>query len=59
MLTEVAPGIDVKRDILDRMGFEPVISRELRCMDERIFIPGRMGGFGKFNEEEAERCRTL
>jgi acyl CoA:acetate/3-ketoacid CoA transferase len=32
-LTEVAPGIDIRRDILDRMGFEPLIPAEPKRMD--------------------------
>ncbi len=35
-LVEVAPGIDIKRDILAHMEFEPII-RSVRQMDERIF----------------------
>ncbi|MBI3513320.1 MAG: acyl CoA:acetate/3-ketoacid CoA transferase [Proteobacteria bacterium] len=31
-LTEVAPGIDVRRDVLERMGFAPVIPREPAVM---------------------------
>jgi propionate CoA-transferase len=40
-LAEVAPGVEVERDILDRMGFRPII-REPRPMDARIFRPGPM-----------------
>lgn len=36
VLTEVAPGIDIKKDILDLMDFEPVI-HDIKIMDERIF----------------------
>lgn len=36
-LTEIAPGIDVERDILAQMDFRPLISEKLRLMDERIF----------------------
>jgi propionate CoA-transferase len=42
VLTEIAPGIDLERDILARMGFKPIISRELRIMDAKIFSPGPM-----------------
>lgn len=35
-LTEVAPGIDVERDILAKMDFKPIV-RRTRLMDERIF----------------------
>ena len=27
-LTEVVPGIDLQRDVLDRMGFQPIINTE-------------------------------
>ena len=45
MLTEIAPGIDLEKDILSKMGFKPVVSKDLKVMDERIYIPGRMGCF--------------
>jgi propionate CoA-transferase len=41
-LIEIAPGIDIKRDILDRMDFEPIV-RQPRQMDPRIFSPEPMG----------------
>jgi len=41
-LIEVAPGIDIKRDILDKMDFEPIV-REPRLMDARIFKSEPMG----------------
>ncbi len=41
-LTEIAPGIDVERDILGRMDFAPVIRQDPVTMDERIFRPGPM-----------------
>ena len=42
-LTEVAPGIDVERDILARMGFRPIVRKPPRLMDSRIFATGPMG----------------
>ncbi|SAK47264.1 3-oxoadipate CoA-succinyl transferase subunit alpha [Caballeronia arationis] len=42
-LIEVAPGIDVERDILSQMGFAPVIKRPPRLMDARIFQSAPMG----------------
>ena len=41
-LTEVAPGVDIERDILSRMDFRPVI-RNPASMDPRIFATGPMG----------------
>lgn len=42
-LTEIAPGIDLQRDILDRMDFTPVIDKNLKQMDGRIFRDQPMG----------------
>ena len=41
-LIEIAPGIDLQRDILNQMEFEPVISPDLKLMDKRIFQHGKM-----------------
>ena len=43
MLTEVAPGIDVDRDILAHMDFVPLISPTLKTMSAKIFQPAPMG----------------
>src|SRR5271166_4640711 len=42
-LREVAPGIDIERDILAQMDFKPIISAEPDVMDVRIFRPEPMG----------------
>jgi propionate CoA-transferase len=42
-LVEIAPGIDLERDILAHMGFRPLIRREPHLMDARIFDEGPMG----------------
>jgi propionate CoA-transferase len=42
-LIEIAPGMDLQVDILQRMDFTPRISEPLRRMDERIFRPESMG----------------
>jgi len=42
-LIEIAPGIDLKRDILEMMDFTPIINGEPRLMDSRIFFPDTMG----------------
>ena len=41
-LAEVAPGIDVERDILARMSFRPIV-RDPKAMDARIFATDPMG----------------
>jgi len=42
-LIEIAPGIDVERDILAKMEFKPIITRNPAIMDKRIFLPEPMG----------------
>lgn len=42
-LIEIAPGVDLERDILAKMDFAPVISPDLKLMDERLFIDATMG----------------
>lgn len=37
VLIEIAPGVDLQKDILDQMDFEPVISKDLKLMDAVIF----------------------
>lgn len=37
-LLEIAPGADLQRDILDQMNFQPLISDELKLMDEKLFM---------------------
>jgi propionate CoA-transferase len=43
VLIEVAPGIDVERDVLGQMGFQPRVADDLRPMDSRLYAPGPMG----------------
>jgi propionate CoA-transferase len=42
-LIEIAPGVDLERDILAQMNFKPAISPALKLMDARIFAPVAMG----------------
>ena len=43
MVTEVAPGVDLDRDVLAQMAFRPRVAPDLKTMDERIFRNGLMG----------------
>jgi len=43
VLVEIAPGIDLEKDILNHMNFKPIISKELKLMDEKIFNENIMG----------------
>jgi propionate CoA-transferase len=47
-LIEIAPGIDLNSSVLDQMGFRPIISPNLKTMDERIFRTGLMGVGDRF-----------
>ena len=42
-LIEIAPGVDLQRDILVQMAFRPAISLNLKMMDARIFCDTPMG----------------
>jgi propionate CoA-transferase len=43
VLTEIAPGIDLDKDILAHMAFKPEVSKNLIFMDDRIFSENIMG----------------
>ncbi len=43
VLSEVAPGVDIERDVIGRMGFRPILAPDLKRMDERIFRKEPMG----------------
>jgi len=42
-LLELAPGVDLERDVLAHMDFRPEVAPRLRTMDERIFQRRTMG----------------
>jgi propionate CoA-transferase len=43
MLVEVAPGVDIERDILSRMGFKPIIPDSVPLMNAALFREAPMG----------------
>jgi propionate CoA-transferase len=47
-LIEIAEGMNLERDIMNNMGFKPMISDDLRMMDVRLYNTGIIG-MGKFD----------
>jgi propionate CoA-transferase len=43
VLEEVAPGIDIDKDVLSKMEFRPIISHKIKEMDEKLFKEGKLG----------------
>ena len=43
LLTEIAPGVDLEKDILALMDFKPIITPNLKVMNARIFQEGKFG----------------
>ena len=46
-LIEIAPGMDLERDVLARMGFQPQVAPDLRQMDAAIFTDAPLGLAGR------------
>lgn len=42
-LIEIAPGVDLEKDVLGKMAFTPAISPDLKLMDARLFNEAVMG----------------
>ncbi|MDX1372851.1 MAG: hypothetical protein R3321_10295, partial [Nitrososphaeraceae archaeon] len=42
ILKEVAPNVDIEKDIISKMDFEPRISSDLMEMDKKIFYEYKM-----------------
>ncbi len=57
-LTEIAPGIDLERDVLAQMDFRPVLRGEPRRMDPAIFAEAPMGLRERMLEIPLERRLT-
>ena len=43
VLSEIAPGVDLEKDVLAQMEFQPIVKDQPKLMDERIFRPEPMG----------------
>ena len=49
-LIEVAPGIDIEKDIKGQMAFKPIVRNDVKQMDDAIFRDDPMGlSFQYFN----------
>ena len=46
-LIEIAPGIDMEKDVIAHMGFRPEISPDLKTMDAGLFEE-HWGGLGEY-----------
>ena len=42
-LVEIAPGVDLEKDILAQMDFAPIVADDLKLIDSRIFRDEKMG----------------
>lgn len=42
-LTEIAPGMDLERDVLSKMAFRPAVAAQIKLMDPAIFSATPMG----------------
>jgi acyl CoA:acetate/3-ketoacid CoA transferase len=42
-LEEVAPGIDIDKDILSNMEFKPIVTPSIKQIDERLYNEGTIG----------------
>ena len=41
MLTEIAKGVDLQKDVLDLMAFNPIISKDLKIINTNIYNQGK------------------
>ena len=52
-LTEIAPGVDLQKDVLDQMDFIPII-KKVKYMDSRIFLNERMDLVARLTKLDSE-----
>ena len=57
-LVEVAPGIDIEKDILSQMEFTPLIAKQIKLMDSFIFNDGPMNFTKKTKILQTETKKT-
>jgi len=55
-LIEIASGVDLQKDVLSVMEFEPVVSPDLKVMDPRIFKEPKMGVLQELFGSLEDRC---
>jgi propionate CoA-transferase len=53
-LIEIAPGVDLQKDILDQMDFEPLVADDLKEMNPDIFQE-EWGGLGEIIEQNGKK----
>jgi len=41
-ITEIAPGVDLQKDIIDLMGFSPIVPEKIKLMDAALFNESTM-----------------
>lgn len=55
-LMEIAPGIDLQKDVLDQLEFDPVVNPDLKIMDRRIFEKSKMNVANEIFGSLEDRC---
>lgn len=58
-LTEIAPGVDIEKDILNQMDFKPIISNNMKVMDSVIFTNQKMNVAKKWATTDISHNATL
>jgi propionate CoA-transferase len=49
---EIAPGVDLEKDVIGQMGFRPRVSSQLKRMDRRLFCPEPMNLEADFDAKQ-------
>ena len=51
-LIEIAPGLDLEKDIFAQMEFRPLVAEDLKIMDPKLFTGGLLGIKEKWGQKE-------